>query len=619
MFSINIDPIGNKISDFVKIKEIGHGQFGRVYKMKSKINNKEYAVKFIPVPKDTNQKKNVNDNKKIFREEIIMSLNSHPNIVHLYRFFQDNDYHYLVSEFIYGKTLESYVNDFHKNYPNSYIKQDFVIKIFKQILLGLKCLHDKKIFHRDIKPDNILLDQNNNVKITDFGLSAFFEQRFPYLSSENTFVGNAQYVCPEIAQRKPYDYKCDIFSLGYTMFFVMNFHLPTLNDFNRYQQTIKRFPITTFNNYYDQRLVQLIHRMYDYNPVNRPDTSECLRKLEEIEKNAKINDTGSFNIPINEKEISSMKCVLQCFYHFDNINMIKSTVTQKSSNIYFIYLFVNFFDIIEKKRNNSISDIKYNDEIRFLISKLWKKSPSIKCIKGVTPIVFYNQILSVFQEESSTLIKWNNNLSIYNYDNPKQFPQGVYPKIYNVINKFKMTYKNPFVDMLYFIEIISEKCPTCSKIIDAYAKVDSFLSLDNKIPNNTISNLIKNYMVKKYINKFIKCICGYSGNLIEEKMFYITPDYLVLDLNEGKKINFDLQIDLSAYIESEICPRNYELYAVINRETLDNSIIQYICSIKEQGQWLFHSEYNIEKCGTECLGVGIPSLAIYNKIASTFI
>ena len=181
MFSKNIDPIGNKISDFVKIKEIGHGKFGTVYKMKSKISNKEYAVKFIPVPKDTNKDKNENDNKNILREEIIMGLNSHPNIVHLYRVFKDNDFHYLVSEFIYGITLESYVNDFHKNYPNSYIKQDFVIKIFKQILSGLKCLHDKKIFHRDIKPDNILIDQKNNVKITDFGLSAFFIKGFPGL------------------------------------------------------------------------------------------------------------------------------------------------------------------------------------------------------------------------------------------------------------------------------------------------------------------------------------------------------------------------------------------------------------------------------------------------------
>ena len=616
MLSKNIDPIGNKISDFVKISIIGQGQFGKVYKMKSKINNKEYAVKFIPVPEDKNEK----DNEKILREQIIMSLNSHPNIVHLYRAFKDNKYHYLVSEFIYGITLESYVNDFHKNYPNSYINQDFVMRIFKQILLGLKCLHDKKIFHRDIKPDNILLDQKNknNAKITDFGLSAFFEQGFYFLSSDQTFVGNARYACPEIIQRKSYNYKCDIFSLGYTMFFVMNFHLPTHNDFNRTQQTVKRTSITTFNNYYDQRLVDLIRRMYDYNPDNRPDTSECLRILEEIEKNPKTNITGSFNIPIEDKEISSMKCILQCFYHFDGINEIKNIVTQKSSNSYFIYLFFIFFDIIKEKKIISITDVKYNDEIRFLIYKLWKKSPSIKGIKVITPIVLYNQILSVFQEESNTLIKWTNKLSKYNYSNPKQFPQEKYPKVYNVINQFKMTYKNPFVDMLYFIEIISEKCPTCGTIFDAYSKIDSFLSLDNQMPNNTIFNLIKRYMDKKFINKYINCICGYRGNLIEEKMFYITPEYLVLDLNEGRKINFDLQINLSAYIENNIFPRKYELYAVINREKMHNSSIQYICSIKEKGQWLFHSEYIIEKCGTECLGVGIPSLAIYKKI-TTFI
>ena len=136
------------------------------------------------------------------------------------------------------------------------------------------------------------------------------------------------------------------------------------------------------------------------------------------------------------------------------------------------------------------------------------------------------------------------------------------------------------------------------------------------MPNTTILNLIRNYMGKNTINKYINCGCGFRGNQIEEKVFYTTPDYLVLDLDEGGKVSFDNQINVSEYVKTLDSPKKYELYAVINRERIDNSNIQFICSIKEKGQWYFHSGNNVEKCGTESLGVGIPSLAIYKKVSN---
>ena len=141
------------------------------------------------------------------------------------------------------------------------------------------------------------------------------------------------------------------------------------------------------------------------------------------------------------------------------------------------------------------------------------------------------------------------------------------------------------MDIFYFILIISERCPICHKIYDAYSQIASCLSLDNKIPNNNIANLIGNYMGKKY-NLYTNCACRYRGNEIEEKMFYTIPDYLVLDLDEEGKVDFDYEIYLPEYIETNKYPRKYELYAVINSILLIILIFYFFAQLKKKGNGL---------------------------------
>ena len=131
--------------------------------------------------------------------------------------------------------MDDYINNYKLkfNYNNANIppfQQDFVIRIFKDILNGLKYLHINNIIHRDIKPDNILLDENLTAKITDFGISAFYNDfninDNNTLFMNHTKIGDKDYLCPEIIQNKHYDFKNDIFSLGLTMFYMMSFVLP---------------------------------------------------------------------------------------------------------------------------------------------------------------------------------------------------------------------------------------------------------------------------------------------------------------------------------------------------------------------------------------------------------
>jgi hypothetical protein len=299
------------------------------------------------------------------------------------------------------------------------------------------------------------------------------------------------------------------------------------------------------------------------------------------------------------------------------MNLIKTIVNNKLKNIQmpnnnFALSFFNMYDIVDKKRKNQINNIQFNDNIRFFINQLLTRKPSIN---GIRPVILYHSLLSLFKEDFGQS-RWENKIGPINYGIINGFPPNMFPYIYSSINEYVATYRNPLIDILYFIFLISEKCPNCNYIFNAYARFASFISLDNIQPTN-IMTLIKNKLGRNFINQFIQCkYCGYRGNLIEEKYFFNTPDYLVLDLDEGEKVNFDFEINLSEYITTNIGPKKYELFAVINREIDFNNNLQFIISIQEKENWIFCSGDNIEKCGSESINVGIPSCVIYKKAKS---
>ena len=273
------NPIGNNISDFINLQRLGSGQFGTVFKMRSKKNSQIYAVKIVRKPTNDNEFVNLK------REEFIMGKISHQNIVQLYGTFEDYNNCYFISEFIEGTNLERFIKDFKNNNPNGHISQEILIDILRQILTGLEYLHGNFILHRDIKPDNILIYENNKIKITDFGISAIYKEGFGLFQMHNTRVGRPDYVCPEILYNLPYDYKCDIYSLGYTMYYAMNFILPENRKVSGNNQQVKRYFSGPAENYYDPRLIQLVDRMYRDDPNERPTASQSLKELESIKNN----------------------------------------------------------------------------------------------------------------------------------------------------------------------------------------------------------------------------------------------------------------------------------------------------------------------------------------------
>ena len=598
--------IGNKISDFTELEKLGQGKFATSYKMKSNINNKLYTVKEITIKDKINP---INLTREI---EIQRNL-YHPNIARLLTYFDEgNNKTYLVFEYFEGTNLQNYA----KNHNN--IDEKLIIHIMKHVLYGLHYLHSNNIMHRDIKPDNILMNSNYDIKIIDFGISAMIGDHkiFGDLATNFTQIGRPDYLCPEILNdTKKYDQKCDIFSLGYTIYYLMNHRLPSETN-----QKCLRINLAPIKNNYNKDLVQLVQKMYSDNPDERPNTFEALNELQLIENNIQINDniynSTINNIQINNnKLISSLKCILYCIHGIDNIHIVNNSIKNimnsiKFKNNFFILFFSNMMDIITKKNNNKIDKDTFKKSINIFIEELWKRKEEVK---GMRPILLYYDILSIFTREFSSLSSWENKIASNNYSNPTDLPGELIPNIYKNINIFKKEYRSPLVDIFYFIIIVYKKCQICKNIIDAYSQITSFLQLENKNVNK-ISNLISNCFQENTSNKSINCEkCGHYGLCIEEKSFFTTPDYLVIDFIDEGQVNYEDNIYLNQYIKTNSSPKKYELYAVINKETINNET-QYICSIKENGQWMFYSGNTKEITGTESLEVGIPSCAFYKGI-----
>ncbi len=206
-----------KFTDFYDLKEvIGKGKFGVVNLGIHKKTQQQVAVKIINKDSITTI-----EDKELVRIEIgILKLCHHPNVVRLLDHLENEDYIFIVTEYIEGGTLGQYFKKKNFNFSERQASS-----IMSQIANGVKYLHKYGIVHRDLKPDNIMITQQNDfgiVKIMDFGLSKI-------VSTQEKMVdgyGTLSYVAPEVLLRTPYNKEVDIWSMGIILYYMLCGHLP---------------------------------------------------------------------------------------------------------------------------------------------------------------------------------------------------------------------------------------------------------------------------------------------------------------------------------------------------------------------------------------------------------
>ena len=320
----------NKIINFTKLNKdipetslefyeiislLGEGSYGKVYLGKSILTNCNVAIKCY----DRIKIKNQTTCKRILQEIDILRSLDHKNIIKIYEIFDNKKYIFIVMEFANSGDLLYYLK---KN--GKFHERDF-LPILKQIVNSLSHLHSKRILHRDIKLDNILLTEDGDVKICDFGVSRLM----PVKNLIFEHIGTPAYLAPEIIHEKGYKgFAADIWSLGVMSFIALSGQVPFRGEKIEelhYNILNKKISIHDFSVNISDKLKNVIIKMLEKNPKKRISLKQIAEILNfKIKKYIQPKTKIDFNLVNKVSKLGfSKKLVLKTLKQ-DKINHVSS-------------------------------------------------------------------------------------------------------------------------------------------------------------------------------------------------------------------------------------------------------------------------------------------------------
>lgn len=587
----------NSLSDFTNIEYINKGQHGSIYKAIFKRDNKVYAIKkIIEIKKLNDDYNNYINYIKMLIENI-----SHPNIIKYFSFFIENNYNYFVLEFFEGDNLENLSNKY--KFKNQYIPEALIIIILKGVISGLLYLHNKKIMHRDIAPDNIIINKNNEVKITDFGISKKLKKCDLNEFSKGTATGKNNYASPEIykaffnKEYGTYTFKTDVFSLGVTMFYLMTFNFPF--DVNTINKKFSRNNNIINPKFYNHKLIALVERMLTFDENLRPSSFDLYNEIFNLKGN---NNNMNFNNLIKQKNENNIEnyynskrsaffTVILYFYKEDKIkdyfgnNLFKSKIDDREKISSDLSIVINSFaEVLSnfKKKDNRLNSIN-----EFII----KTSQKILIFKDedITPKLIIDKLFEYFHYffyKLLNIFNYNNKNAYILFEKLKKMP-SINKGFIEKINEFKINYANIFSDTFYFPILKRIQCPCCDNIIEEKIEIIYYIDFPQY---EHINKLLEHFQNKNKIinNNNIICekCCSLPIDYIEIKSFVIAPNILIFHFRNSSIL--DEYIEIKEYFNPNKIL--YKLDAIINLNRNNHNKIIYNVAINNKviDNWLYY-------------------------------
>jgi serine/threonine protein kinase len=211
--------IGKFISRYRIVEKLGEGGMGKVYLAEDSELNRKVALKFLP-PQFT---EDAEVNARFKHEARAAASLNHPNIITVYDVGEHEGNAFIAMEYIRGQSLRNLL-------AKEELSTNKILDIATQICLGLSEAHQAGIIHRDIKPDNILIDAKGLVKISDFGLAKSLGRTM--LTQEGSTLGTLQYMSPEQLSGENVDHRSDIWSFGVVLYEMISGQLPFKEEYN---------------------------------------------------------------------------------------------------------------------------------------------------------------------------------------------------------------------------------------------------------------------------------------------------------------------------------------------------------------------------------------------------
>jgi eukaryotic-like serine/threonine-protein kinase len=225
------------IGRYVVLDRLGEGGMGRVFRAQHQLMGRIVALKLI-ASLGVSDKRSV---ARFQREMRLMGRLDHPNVVRAFDADQIGEVFYIAMEYVAGQGLDRMVK------TRGPLPLDEVVDYVAQAALGLGHAHDRGIIHRDVKPSNLLVNEERQVKVLDLGLGALMEaeRQASFATADGYAVGTIDYMSPEQASGRELDGRSDLFSLGCTMYHLLTgrFPFPGETALERLGRRIKEPPI----------------------------------------------------------------------------------------------------------------------------------------------------------------------------------------------------------------------------------------------------------------------------------------------------------------------------------------------------------------------------------------
>ncbi len=255
--------IGKKLAGRYEIIErIGEGGMSIVYRGHCHVLNRSVAIKIL-------KKEFVNDDifvRRFDQEAKAAASIQHANIVNVYDVGVEDDIHYIVMELVSPRTLKDFIKE-----QKVYLNTETIVRIGLQIAEALQVAHDKGIVHRDIKPQNILMTEDGNVKVADFGIARAVTTSTMVNTKEA--IGSVHYSSPEQSRAGYVDKRSDIYSLGILLYELATGRVPFSGDtpISVALKHLKEQPIPPhlINIHLNPALETLILKCIKKDPINR--------------------------------------------------------------------------------------------------------------------------------------------------------------------------------------------------------------------------------------------------------------------------------------------------------------------------------------------------------------
>ncbi|KAN0011962.1 hypothetical protein ACTFIU_000181 [Dictyostelium citrinum] len=290
------------VNEYVFVRKLGKGTFGKVKLAYHHDTHHLYAIKIfnkIRLKKQTMGIGRTNAFDDVLKEIAIMKKMNHINVVKLYEVINDpqEEYIYIVMEYIEGGSIMS----------TNEASEDLARKYFRDIVFGLEYLHEQKVIHKDLKPENLLVNSDGVVKITDFGVSHIFD--------DDDFVrcsrGSPAFLAPELCRNdvdsQPISGKgVDVWALGVSLYCLIFARTPFVSKNNSlldiYDQIVNHEP--TYPRQISNDLMDLFKRLLDKNPLTRIQIAEIkTHKWTTIDGTWPMNELDHLILSVTDQEM----------------------------------------------------------------------------------------------------------------------------------------------------------------------------------------------------------------------------------------------------------------------------------------------------------------------------